>query len=298
MKQYIISDPNNRGKVIDGNIRPLLPSTIEPNEIWNKDYLAKTQVEIKEPKNQGLSRNHRISDHDIKENIIDDINNAFSVDRIQYLFNMFPWADGHPDKNTARSLLSQLKDENNPDKVKIANDLYYLLSVHVGNISYGNASQNSAISKHLDLNAPLSSMREHSLTPRSRTILIEHHKSADKVLLSPPRGPAKTGMTNGTGILLSSQYGLGGAAHKEAKNIHIRNTSPKTRLLLSIFDPQPNQPSNPALQKPPPPAPATPARDSTAEFCTWIDSLFFAKSSTITPSKSTDSRYDWIAQYF
>lgn len=296
MKQYIISDPKNRGKVIDGNIRPPLPSAIEPNDFWNKDYLAKTLVEIKEPKKQGLSRNHRISDHDIKENIIDDINTAFSIDRIQYLFNMFPWAEGHPDKDAAKWLLSQLKDTNTPDPVKIANDLYSLLSVHVGNISYGNASQNSAISKHLDLNAPLSSMGEHSLTPRSRTILMEHHKTPEKVLLSPPKGPAKSAMAGGTGILLSSQYGLGGTAHKEAKNIYIRNTSPKTRLLLGIFNPQPNQASNPALQPSPPPI--SPVKDSTAEFCTWIDSLFFARSSKITPSKSAHSRYDWIEQYF
>lgn len=326
MKRYITTDPQNSRHVKDADIRPNLPSTLELNTHWKNDYLTKTGVVIKEPKIQGLSRNHRISDHDIKINIIDDINHSFTEDRIHYLIERFPWAEGQNDedqndKEMAKSLLKQLKNLNQPEIVKLANALYLLFSAHVNNISYGNASQNSAIGKHLDLNAPLDHTGQHSLTPRSRKIVVEHHANPGKVLLSSPKEPTKKN-SNDPDVFLSSQYGLGGSMHKEEKNIHFGRTSPRTRHLLSIFNPQINQTNPAAAAASPTNVPsitatqkATPVKITEAELCIWFDHLFLRKPHMFSfyqkngsametydagnkPSKSDDSRYSWIDHYF
>jgi len=212
------------------DLRLGLPESKNINRFWKKDYKEKTGVAITQPRKQGLSRNHRISDHDIKMNIIHDINHHFKENLIQSMCDVFPWSEENLDKNKAKSLLKNLKIETDLKKrVEVANELHRLLSGHCNNISYGNAKQNLAIGERLDLNAPCNDTGKHSLTTRSRHILETHNKKNGMILLTPPK------TTNDKKIIYSSQYGIGGDAHKEGKNIVLENTSPKTKTLLTDF---------------------------------------------------------------
>lgn len=229
-KQYIIADPDKPDAAKGVEARFDLSRAKKVNAIWKKDYETKTGIVIRKPQAQGLSRNHRISDHDIKENIIDDINHHFEKNRIQQLIQLFPWATDGIDKTKATALLKNLKIEQNfARKIKLANELYRLMSNHVANISYGNAKQNCAIGKCLDLNAPKNEAEKHSLTARSRGILEQCTQSSNVVLFTSPKTDERRR------VIFSSHYARGGEAHKEDGNIVVDCTSPRTKKLITDF---------------------------------------------------------------
>ncbi|MCX7121257.1 MAG: hypothetical protein NTZ67_05740 [Gammaproteobacteria bacterium] len=272
-KQYIVADPLNSGCVVDSKERPSITAAKKQNDTWESDYARVTGISVTAPSNQKLSRNHRISDNDIKRNIILDMNTHFRNNYITALFNVFPWAADNVDKNEAIALLGKLKS--GLDIINTANNLYVLMASHVENISYGNANQNSAIQEHLDLNAPRNSTGQHSLTPRSRHILNEINSNPVPELLSMP-------IKNGD-LISSSQYALGGAAHKDDSNIDLRNVTPRTENLFHLF-------FNPAVARAKP-------HDPLSDFFQWIEGMSkpsFFKG--VSPNKA--SQHDVLDGYF
>ncbi|EKD92228.1 MAG: hypothetical protein ACD_29C00107G0004 [uncultured bacterium] len=227
MKKYFEIDPENKNCIKRNGERPALRK--KDNAALQKDYNDKNGVNTSSF--EGLSRNHRLSDDNIKNNIINDVNSFFSKKSIASLIKIFPWKPDDVDKKDAELLLENLQKTRDISKtVEIASQLYYLMSVHPGNISYGNARQNSAIGKNLDLNAPKNTENQHSLTPRSRTI-AEGIAQNKNILYSPPKIKDPK-IEDDSKKILSSHYGSSSCEHKEDKNIDLGSTTPRTGSLM------------------------------------------------------------------
>lgn len=227
MRRYITITSQEPLRVKRSTKRPSLSDIKGVNEeTLRTDYEAKVGVKINKPKEQGLSRNHRISDANIQENIVEDINSDFENDLVSNLIEAFPWSSDGREKARAKNLLKSIKENKQvEDRLNAANTLIELMSLHITNLSYGNSSQNSAIGKALDLNAPLNKDNKHSLTPRSRK-LCENLAGNKSILFTPPKMKDST-------TIRSSQYGKGAKNHKEEKNINIPLSTSRTKKLLN-----------------------------------------------------------------
>lgn len=148
------------------------------------------------------------------------------------LLEAFPFVEGHADKGRCQELVRQFQNPNTTveSRVELGKGLCDILSTHVGNLSLGNASQNSAIRSRLDLHAVTNGDGTRSFSPRSRRILeVAAQSPTFRESLSPPK---ITRTPQGGETILSSQYGLGKREHKEAANIPVRSLSPNSASLF------------------------------------------------------------------